>query len=226
MKKIFSLLAFVIISMTATAQDDVTKFLGIPVDGSKTEMAKKIIEKGFKQHPLESNILQGEFNGINVDVHIHTTNNKVDRIMLCDQNTQSKGDIKIRFNRLCEQFKNNPKYTSAFENQTIPEDEDISYEMLVNEKRYEAIFYQHPKKIDTLAVQQKVMNELLTRYTQKQLEKPTDEIMEDSFKTTYSYLINILSKKSVWFMISSFQNKYYISMFYDNEYNRPNGQDL
>ena len=33
-------------------------------------------------------------------------------------------------------------------------------------------------------------------------------------------------KKPVWFMISENYGQYYITMFYDNEYNRANGEDL
>lgn len=33
-------------------------------------------------------------------------------------------------------------------------------------------------------------------------------------------------KRSVWFKISEFNGRYYISMYYDNEYNRANGEDL
>lgn len=60
--------------------------------------------------------------------------------MVCDANNIDERSIQIRFNKLCEQFKNNSKYLSLEENQTISEDEDISYEMTVHKKRYEAIF--------------------------------------------------------------------------------------
>ena len=46
MKKII-LLKLILVSITATAQKDVTKFLGIPVDGYKTEMKEHLISKGF-----------------------------------------------------------------------------------------------------------------------------------------------------------------------------------
>lgn len=52
--------------------------------------------------------------------------------------------IKIRFNRLCEQFENNPKYipnTEPDKEQTIPDDEHLSYEMGVNNKRYAAFIH-------------------------------------------------------------------------------------
>ena len=35
-----------------------------------------------------------------------------------------------------------------------------------------------------------------------------------------------MEKKVVWFMISEHYGKYYISMFYDNEYNHSDGEDL
>ncbi len=64
--------------------------------------------------------------------------------MVSDENTMSETDIRIRFNRLCSQFKDNGKYLSL-DDYTIPENEDISYEMAVRNKRYEAIFYQLPE---------------------------------------------------------------------------------
>ena len=125
----------------------------------------------------------------------------------------------IRFNKLCEQFKNNSKYLSLEENQTISEDEDISYEMTVHKKRYEAIFYQ---KTDTIAVAKMLMSALSPKYTTEQLANPTEELQSEMVKLSIEYLM----KRPVWFMISDFQGKYYITMYYDNEYNRANGEDL
>lgn len=44
-------------------------------------------------------------------------------------------DIKIRFNKLCSQFEKNGKYIPLSKNQQIDDDEDISYEILVNKKK-------------------------------------------------------------------------------------------
>lgn len=52
----------------------------------------------------------------------------------------NEADIKIRFNTLCRQFQNNEKYLSELflsPDYTLSEDENISYEMTVNNKRYE-----------------------------------------------------------------------------------------
>ena len=95
MKSLF-LLLLVFVSLGAIAQKDVTKFLGIPVDGTKSEMKNKLIAKGFTFNRQNDN-LEGEFNGQQVQVFIGTNNNKVCRIMVCDANTCGEADIKIRF---------------------------------------------------------------------------------------------------------------------------------
>lgn len=199
--------------------------MGIPIDGFKPEMIKKLKEKGFVSSTTDKDILEGEFNGTQVNVHVATNNNKVCRIILCDAHQRDETDIKIRFNKLCQQFKNNSKYISL-DDYTIPEDEDISYEMRVNSKRYEAIFYQNPVITDSLAIANDIKEIILQKYSEKELENPTDDVKTDITKMSLSYAMDLMSKKPVWFMISEFYGKYYITMFYDNEYNRANGEDL
>ncbi len=140
MKKI--LLAVIVLSMASAfmyGQQDVTKFLGIPVDGFKHEMIQKLKEKGFVNSEVGD--LEGEFNGTNVYVLVNTNNNKVWRICLVDKTGQGETAIKLRFNELCRQFENNDNYYGSSD-QRIADDEDISYEMTVHDKRYIASFYQ------------------------------------------------------------------------------------
>ena len=48
-KRFIGLVFMLILFSTITlAQKDVTTFLGFPVDGSKSEMKQKLINKGFK----------------------------------------------------------------------------------------------------------------------------------------------------------------------------------
>ena len=145
MKKLFSILVMVLFALCILAQEkEVTKFLCIPVDGTKSEMRKKLIEKGFT-YSAQGDYLEGEFNGHDVVVYIITNNNKVYRIMLCDAHGLDEANIKIRFNNLVSQFQNNNRYL-AHEKQTIPEKEDISYQMAAHDKIYEAIFFQTRKE--------------------------------------------------------------------------------
>ena len=114
------------------------KFLGIPIDGTETQFATKLKAKGFTYNTY-SQSFKGQFNGKNVDVYIHTNHNLVDRVYVAFPNTTEK-EIKNEFNRLLSQFKNNDKYADLVFNEEIDEKEDISYEISVNNKRYQASF--------------------------------------------------------------------------------------
>lgn len=228
MKKSLFVTMLLVLSMAVYAQQKVTQFLGIPVDGSKPEMIRKLKEKGFQSVPGAEH-LTGKFNGVDVNVHVGTNNNKVCRIMLCDATTVDERSIQIRFNKLCEQFANNPKYMSLSQDQTIPEEEDILYEITINKKRYEAIFYQSEMAVDSVALYtaaEKMKSLLLSKYTEEQLKNPTEEIQKEVTELARKYVLEDLSKRPVWFMISDYYGEYYITMFYDNEYNRANGEDL
>lgn len=230
MKKLLCVAIALVCAATLQAQEeekDVTKFLGIPVDGYKPAMIEKLKAKGFRSIP-NTDMLEGEFNGTDVYVYVGTNNNKVYRIMVADKNNRGETDIKIRFNKLCRQFENNPRYRSFSEDQTIPEDEDISYEMSVHDKRYEASFYQKPLIDSTLSIKiaEKAKSDLLTKYTIEEISNPSDEINSEIINLIAKYTADLVMKKNVWFMISESYGKYYISMFYDNEYNKADGEDL
>lgn len=232
MKKLLCMAFTLVCVATLQAQitgKDVTEFLGIPVDGYKPAMIEKLKAKGFTSTTWDKDVLEGEFNGTEVYVGVATNNNKVYRIMLADKAPRGETDIRIRFNLLCRQFENNPRYTPMTDKeQTIPDDEDISYEITVNEKRYEAGFYQI-SQLDTVAIYNESKKSLLSKYTQEQLDNPTEEI---SAEIRIKYITNKLMydlatyNKFVWFMISEHARKYYICMYYDNEYNKANGEDL
>ncbi|MDE6557302.1 MAG: hypothetical protein K2K55_10130 [Duncaniella sp.] len=226
MRTLFVLAVAILFSVSCFAQKDVTKFLGFPVDGSPSEMIEKLKSKGFKLSNLNgTDILTGRFNGNNVNVFISTENGKVARLMVCDENPTSESEIKIRFNRLCQQFKDNGKYVSL-DDYTIPENEDISREMLIRDKRYEAIFYQLPEGEALAQLQSEVMEELQNKYTPEQLESITEDNRNEIVLLTLEVMMKTLKNKPVWFMISEIAGQYYITMFYDNEYNRAHGEDL
>lgn len=226
MKKIITVLIFAFVAMCAYAQKDVTQFLGIPVDGSKSEMIQKLKAKGFRKSSIAD--LEGEFNGRKVLIGIVTNENKVWRIAVMDDDFVDETQIKIRFNTIFRQFENSPKYIHLFENSCtipIPEDENLSLEMLLHKKRYEAVFHQKLQTSEK-SINDKCMAELLTKYTSDQIGNPTDAIRDEIVELSKKYLMEEYGKRQVWFMIRDYYGKYYIIMFYDNKYNEANGEDL
>lgn len=197
MRKFLTLLAMIAISASVFAQKEVTQFMGIPVDGSPTEMIKKLKAKGFttdedvmrdvKQGLIDLDgpeVLTGRFNGEYVRLYLNVGTNNVWRISLVDKNSRDETQIKIRFNTLVRQFEGNGKYVPYVDEQTIADDEDISYQMTVNKKQYQAGFVQ----------------------------KGEDGTVDE--------------KRFVWFTIGEGYNGYVIYIFYDNEYNQADGSDL
>ena len=147
MKRFLITFLFVLITITTIAQESNTiKFLGIPVDGTKKEMISKLQAKGY-EYDAFSDGLFGEFNGTDVIIFIHTVNNRVWRICIVDANVNDdEANMKIRYNNLFKQLSSNGKY-KVLDGRTLGEEEDISYEMTVHNKRYEADFTFKDKSI-------------------------------------------------------------------------------
>ena len=132
------------------AQNDVTKFMGIPIDGTKNKMIKQLQSKGFKLVNKKLGILKGEFNGRDSEIYIITNRNKVNRIYVCDRHSSTNEKYIIsRFNRIVKQFCENENYIIPFEysieNYIIPDSEYQLWENIkYNNKEYEAHFIQSP----------------------------------------------------------------------------------
>ena len=137
MKKLLLFILFVSIAMGTNAQNTI-KFLGIPVDGTKREMISKLEAKGYEYNSYDD-YFTGEFNGQDVMISIQTVNNRVWRVCVINESNTNETNIKIQFNTLFDQFSNNGKYICVQGNK-LSDNDDISYEMSVHNKRYDAYF--------------------------------------------------------------------------------------
>ena len=212
----FTMLMLLTLSLSAQNYNTV-KFLGIPVDGSKAEMISKLKQKGYtlckEPQLVEYETLEGEFNGRKVHITVVTNNNKVYRIVVQDVKTLNETDIKIRYNNLVQQFQNNKRYFSdVLTDQYLDKDYDISYEMLVNNKRIQASFIQRltDDEINTL---------LNTQYEIKNYDQDFQNLVFEQVAS---------ESNTVWFMIAKldYLDEYWIALYYDNLNNAPNGDDL
>ena len=82
--------------------------------------------------------------------------------------------------------------------------------MTVNNKRYEAVYYQQPEITDSIAFANEVQSTLLSKYTEEQLANPSEEMKQEVLEATFSYMMDLYSKKAVWFMINEQFGEYYI----------------
>lgn len=126
-------------------EKDVTKFLGIPIDGTKNIIQQKLVAKGFKVEP-STGMLEGEFNGEEVYISILTNRYKVWAIgVFIKEGYEYDSDAIIAFNHYIDMFNKNDRYLKLPVDQHIPEDENLFYQIMVNNKTYSAYYAQIPE---------------------------------------------------------------------------------
>lgn len=205
MKKSITILFCLVLSIVAYGQEkDVTRFLNIPIEGEKSEMFEKIKAKGFKVTKFAGDkILTGKFNGQDVYVDVAADkNDEVYRVIVADKTSCNERSVRIKFNNLCYQFSENSKYLSATKNWAISEDDDISYELRVGKKTYQAVFFQKPSEIGDSIIWSRVTY----RYALNKLhgvygEQSEEEELQEIERIYNDELSELCLKKRVWFTI-------------------------
>lgn len=131
-------------ALLSNTEKRITTFIGIPIDGSKKVITRKLIKKGFrpKAHSATGALI-GRFNDMNVEIHIETNYDKVWRVAITGATYDDPNNLKNTFNKLCSQFAENSRYIAKNDSDyKIDDDVDIIHEMNDNHKRFEAIYYQ------------------------------------------------------------------------------------
>lgn len=75
-------------------------------------------------------------------------------------------------------------------------------------------------------MQKTVDNIVQKKYTPEQIKNPTEEIVKDVEAIANNVMYDILSKRSVWFVINEIFGCYSIMIHYENRYNYADGEDL
>ncbi len=170
MKKALLITLLTLLSAVCFAQNvDPIRFLGIPVDGSEAQFIEELKAKGFTYNK-DTHGYKGQFNGQTVNVFVHTNHNVVDRIFVAFPFTTEEY-IKNEFNTLLDQFNNNGKYVDLVLNDKIPTDEDISYQITVNNKRYEASFSYFSPKHDPVPMIDALLDKCAEFFTDEEMAK-------------------------------------------------------
>ena len=198
---------------------DITKFMGIPIDGTKTAMIQKLKAKGFTYN-AKMDRLEGEFNGWNSYIKVVTNRNKVFRIYVRDANYMSEREIKRRFLKLVKQFMDNGKYEVS-PNWTeqysfIDDNADIS--------AYNIEFLQLG---DSVVMSKGIKSIISENYSEEEFNALSDKEKENVLGgARLLWIEDNVQNKSVWFKIHEFNGKYFLGLYYDNKYNEAHGEDL
>ena len=198
---------------------DVLKFLGIPVDGSKEQMYNRLKEKGFSGYSWNE-YLEGIFNGEQVKAFIGTNHGIVDRIKVVFPYTEERLN-KVKYNTLISRFGRNPKYTELRENKVILEDEDISYEITLHDRVYDAVYYLLRSDVNANSWKEDFYREYNARY-----KKPLSELTQIELEEVLFSLPQRISDAIIGIVWFTLPEEHRIELYYDNLKNRPRGEDL
>ena len=99
-KLVFTLLMFLTLSMSAQ-KNEVIRFMGIPIDGPKSEMLLELKEKGFE--PIndgltndDASIMKGYFNGEKCTLSVNSYHNNVYNIIVVFDQEDTEINAKLR----------------------------------------------------------------------------------------------------------------------------------
>ena len=108
------------LAMTSYAQE-VIDFMGIPVDGSVSEMMAKLQEKGFRETE-ENNTLESLLDGVPVRLTVCESRDKVYEILICYCFEGDNAKLVQCVNNLVSGFRGNSKYKEV-QSEMITEDD-------------------------------------------------------------------------------------------------------
>ncbi len=152
MKKLFLVLFAMLIGIgeAATAQE-VTKFLGIPVEGPSWRMTRALLKKGYERLNYDNRHLRGIFNGRECEIFIVTGNGGDVFRIIVKGDVGTAGRTAADYNDLLLQFNANDRYIEDGQNRPIPPGEDVYRKMVDGSQEYRASFLQNPA--DTAGLQ-------------------------------------------------------------------------
>ena len=218
MKKtvLITLLAF--IAIACFGQNDNSgpiKFLGIPIDGTESQFAGKLKNKGFSYN-YRTQSYEGQFNGSSVNVLIHCNHDVVDRIFVAFP-YKNETEIRIEFNNLIHQFNDNMKYLDLSLNDEISEDDRIGHNIFIEKKRYQASFYYFDNSRDSLEIMN-AMADCLSDYISEDLLEAYRKEMEQFVEASEDQQNEIIKQTidDIYLGLDQFgADEEYIENFYD-----------
>lgn len=241
MKRILALSVSLLFCLASYSQT----FFDVPVNGSSSDMAKKLESKGFvKVGPYkESLVIKGPYNGRQTDIILCTYDGRVNRVCVNYLTGLTEDQVRKEYNALVEGFKKDPKYKER-EPQILISDTLAITETIVNKAKYQATFYEEPafdpkyqqivSKVKKLAskpaAKQKQEDKVKAIALVAQLpgmeefRKNIEDMKDSDVDSVFAQGLEMMDAKlsgMVWLKMRVSGGEYGLTVFYDNPINMP-----
>lgn len=180
MKRFIFLIVAVLCPLLAAGQqkqlpvNPTITFLGVPVDGTKSDIINALTSKGFA-YDMDEDGMFGEFMGESAFVHLSENKaGKVCRLMVYFHTKESaKENIEV-YNKLINRFNaDSTTYWSFYEEELLAENANLDSLLNIGENIWAD--YLLSQQIDTAAYLKNVFATMLSKYTPEQIKNPTEE---------------------------------------------------
>lgn len=112
---ILMLTMLLVSTVSAYSQSNVLKFMGIPVNGTVSQMTQKLRAKGFKPTG-KAGVLSGTFKGKKVQLLVLSKNNKVIGIATSTKESMDEGQAFMYYTNVCKQYLDSSDYDYLMSN--------------------------------------------------------------------------------------------------------------
>lgn len=141
MKKIVFAFLMTLAPMSLLAQKNITTFMGIPVNGTKSSVVAKLKSRGFVKDGHDC--LKGEIENIPYLVRVMTDRGRVYRISVVEEKGTDDVSLAVaRYNSLLDWFRKDSNYTEYEYNPYIYPSDNLKYEKKIADGWYYAEFFQ------------------------------------------------------------------------------------
>lgn len=141
MKRIFTILFSLMLTVTLLAQNDVTTFMGIPIKGSASIMRNALVQKGFVLN--KDYTLKGCVDGDSCNITIDTDKGKVVSITVVNMyGTNIIKEAVEKYDALLDFYKEDCNYTEYETNDYIHDTDIETYKRNIGNEYYYAEFFQ------------------------------------------------------------------------------------
>ncbi len=145
MKRILSIILSMLLALSVQAKKDVTTFMGVSVDGSRSKVITALKAAGCSSSDAQT--LQCDFCGQKMTVEVRSSRKGVYQVVLTEKTgTENVDSAIVRYNSLIDWFRSNGEYTEYESNPYIYKTgNQNTIARYIHEKWYYAEFFQKPK---------------------------------------------------------------------------------
>lgn len=173
MKRTLSIIITLMLTLTLSAQDNITTFMGIPVDGTREVMTAKLLKNGVVKK--DNNLIVKDIEGGTYFIQLKTHKGKVYRVSMVEtKGTDDVNRIIGRFDSLVEEYRENTALYCEFEyNHPVIADSIDTKEQYIKQGCFFAEFFQ---KADPQLYSKRIGIQITDRYGDYRIERLYDNV--------------------------------------------------